>query len=340
MKSFFDLTLLFFKSRLLNRSFCAIAAVLLILISGFSLLCPQPSVSSATVGLIYDSSNQDLSELCQQLLTLEEVQFIRYIEEEQMRDDVVSGKLHCGYKINNDSKTPITVYETEASFLTPALDELVFSCWFESDMLKNASDLYKDGQHAELIRQVITQNKLENRPFSVKISVNASALGGKYQTYSLQPIVYAVFIPLFLLGCCFCAMLAPDSERNALDLLSTNGNKTIFYARFFAHQILFLLLGILCEAIMAAAIPQNSFSISARLLCAVILSFMGAALFRLFEKIKTNSAVLLLLIVWAIFSTAFSGAIISPQLFGGLELLKFISPSWLLLHFMSAVTAL
>ena len=339
MKSFLNLTLLFFKSRLLSRAFWAAAAVLLILTAGFSLLCPQPSPSSAEVGLMYDASNAELDALCRQLLTLEEVRFIRYIEEEQLRSDVISGRLHCGYRINNDRKTPITVFETEASFLTPALDELVFSCWFEADMLKNAPQLYKNGQHAELINDTISRSRLENEPFSVNISVNAAASGGEYQHYSLLPIVYAVFIPLLLLCCCFCAMLSPDSERNAVNLISINGN-SILLAQFFAHQLLFLLLSLICEAVMLALIPQNSFSVLARLLCAVILSFAGAGLFQLFGKIKANSAVLLLIIVWALLSIVFSGAFVSPELFGGLAILKYISPSWLLLRLMGAVTAL
>jgi len=339
MKSFLNLTFLFFKSRLLSRAFWAAAAVLLILTAGFSLLCPQPSPSSAEVGLMYDASNQELDALCRQLLTLEEVRFIRYIEEERLCADVISGRLHCGYKINNDRKTPITVFETEASFLTPALDELVFSCWFEADMLQNAPQLYKDEHHAELINDTISRSRLENEPFSVNISVNAAASGGEYQHYSLLPIVYAVFIPLLLLCCCFCAMLSPDSEKNAVELISGSGG-SILLARFFAHQLLFLLLSLICEAGMSALILQNSFSVLARLLCAVILSFAGAGLFQLFGKIKANSAILLLMIVWAVLSIVFSGAFVSPELFGGLAILKYISPSWLLLRLMGAVTAL
>ena len=341
MKNRIALFWLFFKARAASRSFMALSLLLITLTVGFSLLCPQPAPSSAAVGLIYDDSDTELSALCQQLCDLEEVSFIRYIKEQDMCRDIISGKLHCGYRIDRGQKSPIKVFETEASFLTPALDELVFSCWFEADMLTNAADLYKNGAHTELISKAITQSRLESKPFSVNITVNADVSGGEYRSHSLLPIVYSVIIPLFLLCCCFFSMLASDSESDLAELLAKRGGKgRIFISRFSAHLALFLLLFLTCEAIISVFVLQNSFSAIARFICAFLLAFFGALLFELFSWIKATSAVLSVVIMWSIFSVIFSGAFISPSLFGGLEPLKYISPSWLLLRLMTAVTAL
>lgn len=342
MKGFFGLFSVFFKARIFSRSFKAIAAVMLILAGGFSLLCPDPSPSSASVGLIYDHSDPLLSQNMQQLLELEELRFIRYIEEEQMCRDIMSGKLHCGYSVDINSQTPIAVFETDASFLTPAIDELVFSSWFETVMLQKAPRLYGEGKHAELISESISRSRLQNKPFTVEIKVNAASSGGEYAGYSLLPVVYAVMIPLLLLGSCFCAMLAPGGERDTLSLLSGSDcvkGRTLL-ARFASHAVLFFILSVICDAVICISVGQNSFSLPSRLICAVLISLTSAVLFELFSKIKSNSAVILLIMILSALSIIFSGAFVSPELFGGLEPLKYISPSWLLLRLMTAVTAL
>ena len=342
MKGLISFYSVFFKARLLSRSFAAISAIILILAVGFSMLCPDPSPTSAVVGLLYDSSDLMLSENMQHLLVLEEVRFIRYSEEDEMLRDIISGKLHCGYRIETDTETPITVYETDASFLTPALDELVFSSWFETIMLQKAPSLYGNGSHAALINDTIAHSRLQNKPFTVDIKVNTANSGGVYQSYSLLPIVYAVIIPLLLLGSCFCALLAPIGERDTLMLLCKSDKIHLrsLASRFLAHASLFMLLYFGCDAILNTFIVQNSFSALARLLCAVIISAAAAALFELFYKIKANSAVIFLITVLSVLSVIFSGAFISPELLGGLEPLKYLSPSWLLLRFMTAVSAL
>lgn len=50
-----------------------------------------------------------------------------------MRRAVLTGELHCGYLLDPGADPPVTVYETDGSFLRPVADELVFGALFEAE---------------------------------------------------------------------------------------------------------------------------------------------------------------------------------------------------------------
>jgi len=339
MKSFFVLFSLFLKSRIFNRSFLSICLAMLLLITGFAILAPDSASPSAKVGIIFENSDQSLYQSCCYLLNLQEMDFIRYHDEQLLRRDVMSGKLHCGYKLDPIAETPITVFETAGSMLTPVLDELVFSAWFESHMLDSTPELY-GSNYSSFIASEIERLGLQSRPLAIDIKINTLSSGKNTDAFSLESVLYSVFVPLILLSATFCALLSPESEKDTLGLLFSNGSRKIGTAFFSAQAVCFFAVTLAFELMMSLLSISNSFTFAARILSVLLLAAASAAIFCLFLKTKPNTFILFFAVVWAAVSIVFSGAFVSPVIFGSFEPIKYLSPSWLLLRLMTALTAI
>ena len=341
MTAFFAMFSLFLKNRFCSRSFISVLLSVIILISGFAFLAPPSAYPSAKAGIIFENSDQRLYQSCCNLLNLQETDFIRYHDEQLLRRDVMNGTLHCGYKLDASAKVPITVFETEGSILTPILDEMVFSAWFEAHMLNSTPELY-GSEYRKLIASEIERLSIQHRPLAVDITINTLSPDRDKGTASFAPVLYSVCIPLVLLAAAFCAMLSSEPEKNAIQLLFLSSNSRIktVSAFFFAHTSCFLVLPLFFELLFSLMQIPVGFSCSARVVSVLFISLSAALIFCLFSAVRPNSLMMFICTVWAALSIIFSGAFISPSVFGVFEPIKFFSPSWLLLQLMSVLTVI
>lgn len=340
MKNYLTLTAIFIKQQLFGRVFPICAAIFVLLFAAFALLCPENQPISAQIGLIYDSSDPQIQAAFEPLLSSQELRFIYYHpdDESTMRRDIMLNRLHCGYIVSTDEKTPITVLESEGSFLTPATDEMVFAAWFESRLSDMAPKLYGGEKHADLIRETMNRQQLCAKPLSLDLMTDG-VLVSEQPHASLAELLYAVCAVLCLLCSAFCGMLSRKSEKQTVCLLSASAkSRLIPAASATARALLFFLLLCICEGILALLSVADPFSFSARLSAAAVLSVGCALLSQVFSSAKLRPVHLCGLMIWSAAAVLFSGAVVSPEIFGAASALKWLSPSWLLLKMMSAMS--
>ena len=344
MSRFLSLLALFIKRGLKSTSFWVSAAVLLLLFSSFALLCPVARPASAQIGLMYDDDSA-FQAACEPLLNSDTLRFVWYPPESlsAMQQDVCAGVLHCAYRISSETVPPITVYENEGAFLTPITDELVFAAWFETQLPQTTLTIsqrlgLKDQQ---LILAEMQRLQVESIPLAPILTLNTAASPQTKGVMSLTPLLYAVLIPLFLLCCAFSVLLAPGRAHELAALLRMRCPDRPHLpaaAAALAQILLFASLPALCEILMLLLNLDTGYSLVARLVLIGLLAFLAAVLVPMISRLRSNAALLLALVLWAAVSVVFSGAIITPDVFGSFSALKYISPSWHLLRLMTALS--
>lgn len=345
MRRFLNLMGLFLKRRLKTAVFWVNAAVLLLLFGSFALLCPTARPASAQIGLMYDDADSALKAAYAPLLASDALRFIYYRPEalSDMQRDVRTGALHCAYRIGSDAEPLICVYENEGAFLTPVADELVFAAWFEARLpqtaLKTAAKLGLDDQ--PLITAEMQRLKTQSAPMEPVLTFNAAAPPDTAGGMSLAPLLYAVLIPLFLLCCAFSVLLAPAHERALTALLRLHCPAHPHLpaaAAMLAQAVLFAALPALCEGLLLLLKIETGYSPAARLALIGALALLAALLIPAVSGRRPNAALLLAMVLMSAVSVIFSGALVTPEVFGRFGALKYLSPSWYLLRLMAALS--
>lgn len=345
MCRFFCLMGLFLKHRLKTTAFWASAAVLLLLFGSFALLCPTAHPASAQIGLMYDDADSALKTACVPLLDSDALKFVYYPPAalSDMQQDVRTGKLHCAYHVENANEPPITVYENEGAFLTPVTDELVFAAWFESQLpqiaLETAAGLGLDNQ--QLIAAEMQRLKAESIPMEAVLTLNTTTAPKTAGGMSLAPLLYAVLIPLFLLCCAFSTLLAPARERALTALLRIHCPAHPYLpaaAAILSQAVLFAALPALCEGFLMLFKIETGYSSAAHLVLIGVLALLATLVIPAMSACRPNAALLLAMVLMAAISVLFSGALITPAVFGRFAALKYLSPSWHLLRLMSVLS--
>ena len=347
MRQFFRLLALFLKYRLKTAAFWVSGGLLLLLFGGFALLTPEAQPASARIGLMVDLDDGALRAACAPLLESDALRFVYYPPEalSQMRRDVRTGALHCAYRIDPAAAPPITVYEHDGAFLTPVTDELVFAAWFEAQLPQIALSEAERLNITDPTRILAEMRRLQAQsdPLEPALTLNAappSTKGGM----SLAPLLYAVLIPLFLLCVLFSTLLSRGDERAVTALLRLGNpapaNGLPAAAAALAQALLFAALPALCELLLALLRVETGYSPAARLVLIILLAALAmlltASAARL--RLRLSPALPLIALLWAAASVIFSGAILSPEAFGRLGALRYLSPPWHLLRIMAALS--
>lgn len=345
MRCFFTLFSIFLKQRLKSNAFRWSSVVLLLLFGSFAVLCPVSHPASAEFGLMYDPADSEISTACEPLLSSSDLKFIFYAPNELdlMQNDLLNGKLHCAYSVDTSTDTPITVYENEGSFLSPVSDELVFAAWFETQITSLTLSLAEnlDSQKEQLILSEMQRLEIQGNPLSFELILNTSAVPTKNGNMSLAPLLYAVLIPLFLLCSAFSAMLLSKEENSVITLLrQTCATRRHLpqLAAVCAQSVLFAALLAMCELLLIIFNIDASYSIFARIVLICLLSFGAALMTYLLSHVRPNTFLLFAMVMWAVSSVIFSGAIVDPSVFGRLGTIRYISPSWALLRLMTILS--
>ena len=131
-----------------------------------------------------------------------------------MRRAVLTGELHCGYLLDPGADPPVTVYETDGSFLRPVADELVFGALFEAEA-------------PAFTRELLTRTPGEPSGFAPgktsPLTVTVESAGNfppPESALDLRPLLFAVFSSLFLFFAVFGGLFVPE-ETVAFAMLET-----------------------------------------------------------------------------------------------------------------------
>lgn len=345
MPRFLNLLGLFLKYRLKSAAFWVSMAVLLLLFGSFALLCPQSNPPSAQIGLMYDPDDNALQTACAPLLDSDTLRFVYYPPEAlpAMQQDVRAGLLHCAYQVSSNAKPPITVYENEGAFLTPVTDELVFSAWFETQLPKiTLSTAERLGlSDRQRILAEIERLQAESNPLEPLLELNATAAPPIENGISLVPLLYAVLVSLFLLCCAFSALLSPDREqelRTLLRLSCPSHPRVPAASATLAQVLLFGALPTLCELLLMLLGVETGYSLFAHFALIGLLAILAVISVLILSHVRSSPALLFSMVLWAATSVVFSGAIVSPEVFGIFSALKYLSPQWYLLQLMVALS--
>lgn len=337
------LTLLFLELKRILRTPAKLLCLLFLLATTSVLGCllPADAPPSLTIGVFPQGTLAQ--ETLRILIETADYQTVRYDSAEQLKRDVLSGRLHCGYHIYESeySSKPVTVYGTQSSYLQPLLNQLVLSAYFEASLPHMTQDAFeKYGFSADANEALQKQHATANA-----MTIEIRTLGKETAvaptiSRSMQPLAYAVLISLFFAAAMLQALLLPTDIVKAHRQLSVlSGHAIASRLAPAAAEVLFwtgtLLLadGALNSFLEGDAYYPLMARVSVFLLLAI-----GAALLCLAAcALRKNSfALLVLLPVWLIGSIFFSGALLSPALFPlGLGGLRFLSPAWYALQWLN-----
>ncbi len=347
MRHFLRLLVLYLKHRLKTAAFWVSGGMLLLLFGGFALLSPEELPASAPIGLMVDPSDGALQAACAPLLESKALRFVYYPPEAlpQMQRDVRAGVLHCAYRIGQNTVPPITVYENDGAFLTPVTDELVFAAWYETQLPQIAlatAERLNLTDHAQILTEM-RRLQTQSSPIEPALTLNA-AVSKAQDGMTLAPLLYAVLIPLFLLCVLFSALLSRDGEQAVTALLrlgspaSASGLPAA--AAALAQGLLFAALPALCELLLLLLRIDTGYSPTARLALIGLLALSATLLSPAAARLRLGQfpTLLMIALVWAVASVIFSGAILSPEVFGRFGALRYLSPPWYLLRLMAALS--
>lgn len=337
MRSFCKMTRIFIKRQLLRKAFLLCSMMFLGLFAAFALLCPENQPLSAKIGISFEKSESELDSAFSPLFDSTDIRFVYYSPDEidMMKRDILLGRLHCGYLISSESEIPITVFENDGSILTPATDEIVFSAWFTAGIGDIAPTLC-GSRYAAFIAESVRQQTAKPLSITVK-TAEPSIENTDYSTVS--PLIYAVSISMSICCAAFCGVFSPKEEKNTLALLCLNHNRTRVSASMaFSQAILYFSLLILGEVILLLLGTAIPYSLFARILANVITAVFCAAASHIFAIIAPRPLILFGVMLWSVGSVLLSGAIFAPELLGNMSWLKFLSPAWFILKFMTALS--
>ena len=240
-----------------------------------------------------------------------------------MEKDILTGKLHCGYRIGKaEEPQPVIVYNTEASYLRPLLDQLVLSAYFEAMTPHIARDYLEQRNLKGDITALLEKQREEAKPLEADIrSIQGFAVPPDTTSQSVQPLLYAVLASLFLAAAVLETLLPGEDCRQRLRLTAT------------ATVHLMALLA--AEGVLSVILPDPYYPLTARLTMLILLAFVSAVPAAVAGSLRGRTAIATLLPPWVLIGVFCSGALIdTAHLPAGIGLLRFLSPGWYVLGWM------
>ena len=333
MGYFWNLYWLRLKAAFRSPARLACVAVFLILVVSFGCLLPQKGPSGLTVGIFPEEETGEAA-----LTILEgngDYQIAVYQDLETMEKDILTGKLHCGYRIGKaEEPQPVTVYNTEASYLRPLLDQLVLSAYFEAMTPHIAQDYLEQRNLKGDITALLEKQRQEAKPLEADIrSVQGFAVPPDTTSQSVQPLLYAVLASLFLAAAILEALLPGEDCRQRLRLTAHPFANAVSPAMATATVHLMALL--VAEGVLSVILPDPYYPLTARLTMLILLAFVSAVPAAVAGSLRGRTAIATLLPPWVLIGVFCSGALIdTAHLPAGIGLLRFLSPGWYVLGWM------
>lgn len=344
MRFFFLWFALSAKHLLRSGVFWCCGIFLVLLVTLFAWVTPERQPVSMQVGLLDLSGSEYSAAVIKQLLENEDFRFVQYEAHElsDMQEDLVKGELHCAYLWNTAADTPpITVFETDASYMRAIMDELVLSAWFEVNAVPLVEELMQQHQLEQTIPVAkALETAREEKPLAVYFEYVGMAGAVPVQGIDSHPLFYALLICVFLLFAILLPLLS-DAGNSEFSRLIAAGAPRRRAAAWLAPALARALLlgGVLLGAdLLASGFMQSTYPLPARLMMAAILAVFAAGISPLISRLRGHALPLLMILpVWMAVSIVCSGALIDPVLLGPAGILRFLSPAWYLLQLMGMI---
>ena len=343
---FFTLFRLKLKQQLRSPVFLTFSVFFTAFVLGMALLLPVPSSNGPQIGVLFEKQDA-LSQKMQTLLSEnEDYPFVFYSDLSSMTEDVLLGRLHCAYGIRDavpaslSQECCIDGYYTDGSYLRGLTDEIVLSCFLDATSLYISENYaLKSGvaQPSDFPQMESYFRQLSKNGDLMKINLipvgNVPVHGAPSPSAGTQPLLYAVFISVFLSLSVVCALLQGRKESESLRFLSLTGKRKFSCAFAPALAIGLANIGVLlaCDLLLNLCLgAQSLYSFHARL---TMLALLGAASYLLMvflSRIRTGSlAIMALTPLFLLCNICFSGAVFNPDyLPWGLGMLKYFCPGW------------
>ena len=311
----------------------ACVAVFLILVVAFGCLLPQKGPSGLTVGIVPEGETGKAAFTI--LKGNGDYQIEIYPDLESMQKDILTGNLHCGYRIGKaEEAQPITAYDTEASYLRPLLDQLVLSAYFEAMTPYMAQDYLKQRNLEGNVTALLEKQRQEAKPLEADIrSITGFTAPPGTASQSVQPLLYAVLASLFLAAAVLEALLPGEDCRLRLRLTAHPFSNAISPAM--ATATIHLIGLLIAESLLNIILPDPYYPLMARLTMLFLLALVSALPAAAAGSLRGRTAIAALLPPWVLIGVFCSGALIdTAHLPAGLGLLRFLSPGWYALNWM------
>lgn len=340
MRYFATLFFLQLKSALRSTAFYVSTAFFLAMMLLLAAVLPKNSGVNLQIGV---TASGDVAETAANTL-LENTGFtvIRYTDDDALRRDVRAGALHCGYRIDDRAKPPVTVYLTDASYMRPLTDEIVLAAYMDA-RAPGMAEAFLEDNGIDGSDAALTYERLRGSepPLSLELrtrdgGASAEALAGS----GVQPLLYAVLVTAFFGIAILSVLLEGEGQAAAhrqLAVFSGHSAATAF-APALAGVLLNLAVLLAADGFMHALFLENgAYSAGARVLAFCVLSAFTAVVSPLVARLRRwTGAVIALLPPFLLIGVLCSGAIVDPvQLPAGLGALRFLSPAWYCLRLMA-----
>lgn len=326
------------KTYLLRPFFLAGLAFLAVAMTLLAALVPQSAPLSLTVGILpVEEQAQPLANMISE--SSEDYQVVLYEQESQMRRDILSGKLHCGYLVSLDSDAKIIALETSDSFMRPLIDEMVLSQLFAYQAPMMAEDFLNARQYHVQDVQAAYQDAADN---SVPMTVEIRTVGEQKEiaqlaSQGIQPLLYAVLVMAFLALALLSSLLSKDQDKQRYLALFSGHPVGTAMVSCLAQVLAYLLVLILADVFMNLFVMSAQYTIAGRMALLLFLAVLGLLIQLAGAKVRKAGTVIAILVTpYMLFGILFSGAVISINLLPfWIQPLKFLSPAWYALELLS-----
>ena len=344
MKYLFLLFFLRLKATLRAPIFWGSAVFFLALVLTFGAILPRQEQTGLCIGIT--AHGAVAREAAAILERNGDYQTVIYSDTDAMTTDILRGKLHCGYLLDDTraaGKTPMTVFAPTGAYMRPLLDQLVFAAYFEAGVPQITDDfLAALGMETQALPEIFERVQQDAVPMEIQLIPlgGASVPLPENETSSVLPMLYAVLVSLFLAVCLLAVLLQPPAEERALaHLFAVRPVSTVCASVGAALLTQFALL-LAADWLLGLLLGAQNDSLSARLgvflwlaALAALISVPAAAFLRRWQNV-----VCVLLPLWLVVSVLCSGALISPaKLPGVASWLRFLSPAWYALRALGKV---
>lgn len=317
-------------------------AVFLTLTLTFALFLPEGAPAALSVGLLPRGSIAE--ETAKILKDNGDYTVLSYGDEAALRQDVLSGELHCGYVVTDEwtGETPVTAYYTKGSYLRPLLDQLVLSAYFEAKLPRMTQEYLDSRGYGDADGMALLEKqRREARTMEIELrTVGRETPLEDPAAKNMQPLLYAVMASLFLALAVVEALLTPEAEARAQDQLRAMSGHRLASAGApaLARMTVYLFFLALADVLLHRIWDSMYYPFQARMTALCLLALAGTALALAVGRLRRWSGVLVAMLPpWLLLSVFCSGALIDPALFPmGLGALRFLSPAWYALRCMAA----
>ncbi|MEM1485740.1 hypothetical protein V6615_12850 [Oscillospiraceae bacterium PP1C4] len=329
MRYFLTLLRMQLKSTLRSPVFLVSTGFFFALTTILAAILPQNEAVSLQAGVL--TQTPAAVQTAELLFENTDYTFVEYTDQDTLERDVLKGVLHCGYLLGDNPS--MTALVTDASYMRPLLDEIVLAAYFKTRMPSIASEyLAQNGFDNAQVQSDYDQLSREATPMTVILQSTGAGDVAALAQSSIQPLLYAVLVSLFLALSLLSVLLSDEGKARAAKQLAVLTRRPLAtaFAPVLVNVLLHSAVLIAADALLSGFVRHSVYTGMARFAALVVLAAVTALLTLGAAPLRRSANVMLYLLPFALLvSILCSGAIVSPSMMpAGLGVLRFFSPAW------------